>query len=438
MELILAGIDLSAGDRSLERFNALVQPVPDTLRELALVTDEALVLSTCNRVEVYAVVDRAVDGTAVLDDFFRTRRDIDIHDPDFRGYRMHGREAAAHLFMVAAGLKSMVPGDAQITGQLRDALKQSLHAGTAGQIIRLAFEHALKASRNVRAATPNGAHHADSVAAAAVNIVTNGTIPARELDVVVVGAGKTGTLVAQLLAKLGARRITIANRSPGRARDLARRVGAMAIGLDELGPALLDADAVISCTGAPFHVITSNDLHNGQAGARLRPIIVIDLAVPHDVEPSAAESSGVDLYDLYRISDALRHGAADGAFACDGDAYAAIQEQVIRFEAGSRAARRGALIQSVVAASAAVREIELKRAAQALRRQGADVQDLLPVLDAMANAITRKLLHAPITYIRKAESDDSATAALRLISHERPGLTGSAAGSSNNETTLAA
>lgn len=437
MELILAGIDLSAGAGSLERLNALVHPVPDTLRKLARITDEALVLSTCNRVEVYAVVGDDGDGTAVLDDFFCTRRDAGIHDPGFGGYRMRGREAAAHLFMVAAGLKSMVPGDAQITGQLRQALKQAVQAGTAGQIIRLAFEHALRASRNVRAGS-NGAHHADSVAAAAVNLISTSAVPIRELNVVVVGAGATGALTARLLAKVGVQHITIANRSLERARDLARSVGAAAIGLKEIGPALLDADAVISCTGAPFHVITANDLRDARAGTRSRPIIVIDLAVPHDVEPSAAETPGVDLYDIYRIGNALRHGASEGAAACDGDAYVAIQEQVLRFEARSRAAQRGALIQRVVAGSAAVREIELERAARALRRQGADVQSLLPVLDAMANAIAKKLLHAPITYIRETESDDSVAEVLRLIGHEPPLLAGDTADSSSSASSLAA
>ena len=184
---------------------------------------------------------------------------------------MRGREAAAHLFMVAAGLKSMVPGDAQITGQVRNALKQTEQAGTAGQIIRLAFEHALIASRNVRSRSKE-AHHSDSVAAAAVNIISNGTVPARDLNVVVVGAGETGALVTRLLAKLGVRRITLANRTISRACDVARRVGANAIGLDEPGPALRNAHAVISCTGAPTHVITANDLCYAQADARAQPI----------------------------------------------------------------------------------------------------------------------------------------------------------------------
>ena len=167
-------------------------------------------------------------------------------------------------------------------------------------------------------------------------------------------------------------------------------------------------------------------------------LIVIDLAVPHDVKPSAAELPRVDLYDLYRISDKLRHAAPDGAFACDGDTYAAIQEQVIRFAAGSRAVRRGAMIQSVVAAARTIREVETERAARSLRRHGAGVQDLLPVLDALANAIAKKSLHASITYLRNIESDDSAASVLRLIGHESPEPIMSVSDISGNEKPLAA
>ena len=124
MELILLGVDISAGAGLLERLSALVDSVPDTLRDLSKVTDESLVLSTCNRVEFYAVVPAVEDGTTALDDYLLTRGVVEASSPDSGVYRMQGREAAAHLFMVTAGLMSMIPGDAQITRQVRLALKE--------------------------------------------------------------------------------------------------------------------------------------------------------------------------------------------------------------------------------------------------------------------------------------------------------------------------
>ncbi len=433
MELILVGIDMSAGAGLFERLSSLVDPVSDTLRDLSEMTDEALILSTCNRVEIYAVVAHAKTGTAALDDYLKARAGAAVGDPHSGIYRMRGQEAAAHLFMVAAGLRSMVRGDAQITGQLRVALKQAVLAGTAGQILRLAFEHALKASRRIRARSQDGGH-ADSIAAAAVDLISDAFGPMSELKAVVVGAGKTGAFAAHILAARGVRQITVVNRSIERARSVARGVGGIAFGLPELGTALCDADAVISATGAHAHVITAADLRDADLGDRSRPLIVIDMAVPNDVEPSAAALSGVDLYDIYRIGDLLRQQSREGAFACEGDAYAAIQQQVIHFETGTRAARRGALIQSVVARSDSVRVAEMERASRALQRLGHDPESLLPVLDAMTNSIARKLLHAPITYIRRADSDESAAAVLHMFGHELP--VGHGASEINGHNTL--
>ena len=292
-------------------------------------------------------------------------------------------------------------------------------AGTAGQILRLAFEHALKASRNVRA-NARGTSHADSVAAASIEIISENPIPMTELIAVVVGAGNTGALAARLLTERGVRNITIANRSVDRAREVAKSVGGNAIGLTDLASVLNHADVVISSTGAPHHVITSDDLIRAGVDQRVHPMTIIDMAVPNDVEPSASSLPGVDLYDIYRIGDSLRHKSPDSAFACEGDAFAAIQEQVIHFETGSRAARRGALIQNVVAESKSVRDTELERATRALKRQGIDTQCLLPVLDAMANSIANKLLHASITHIRESESEDSALAVMQLFGNRIP------------------
>jgi glutamyl-tRNA reductase len=280
--------------------------------------DEAAALFTCNRSELYLAGSDAAAAaeaaTAAL-----------AGAPALEAW--HDAAAARHLFRVAAGLESMVLGEPEIQGQVRRAFGRALALGTTGRVLNRLFQDALGAGKRVRSATgiSRGGASVASVAMA---------LAARELGelagrrALVVGAGKHGALTARALADAGVRTMFVANRDRGRAAELARRFGGAAVGLGDLGQELRRCELVVTCTSAPERVLTRRDLAAASEGRRL---VVLDTAVPRDVEPAAASLPGVALFDLDDIGRevartlAARRGEADRAAPI-------VEREVARFE----------------------------------------------------------------------------------------------------------
>jgi glutamyl-tRNA reductase len=359
---------------------------------------EAVGLATCNRCELYmvggdpeAMREAAVERLVELSGHDRSRLEPML-------YVRSGAEAAEHLFSVAAGLDSLVPGEAQILAQIRDAYASAFEWGATGPVSNRLFHVALEAGKRVRHETAIGSGGA-SVASVAADVAADrlGGLPGAR--VLVVGAGRVAELVASNLAARGAGPLRVANRDSGRAAALAARFGGTAIAWDELAAAADDADVVVSSTAAPGHVIHAGDLRPG------RPRLLIDLAVPRDVDPAAADVDGTSVIDLdalevaVRRTIALRRGES-------GRARSIVAEQAAEFRDWMAALR-------VVPAITSLRDHAERIRAAELRRMEPRWDALTPAdrerVDAVTRSMLNKLLHQPTVRLKQlAATDQSA------------------------------
>ncbi len=263
------------------------------------VLGEALVLSTCNRTEVYAVAAEITAAEQEVRGAVEQLRGRDLLGPGPHRYLLSGPAVAMHLLRVACGLDSMVLGDVQILGQVKEAYRLARQAGTAGVLLDRLLETALHAGKRARAETAIGAGHVSMSSSAVAAAVA--TVGLRDRRVLVVGAGETARLAARHAADHNPAVIAIANRSLAHAEALAHEVGGHAMPLDWLNEALAAADVVFSATSAPGTVISAALVEEAMAPRPGRPLLVLDLAVPRDVEAAAADVPGVTLRTLDTI-----------------------------------------------------------------------------------------------------------------------------------------
>jgi glutamyl-tRNA reductase len=359
---------------------------------------EAVGLATCNRCELYLVGSRpeALREAAVERLVELSGRDRAQLEPML--YVRTGAEAAEHLFSVAAGLDSLVPGEAQILAQIRDAYAGAYEWGATGPVSNRLFHVALEAGKRVRHETAIGSGGA-SVASVAAEVAAERLGGLEGVSVLVVGAGRVAELVAANLTARGARPLSVANRDPDRAAALAARFGGTAIPWDGLAAAADAADVIVSSTAAPGHVIHAADLRPG------RPRLLIDLAVPRDVDPAAAAVEGTSVVDLDGLEAAvertlaLRRGES-------GRAREIVAEQAAEFRDWMAALR-------VVPAITSLRDHAERIRAAELRRMEPRWDSLTPAdrerLDAVTRGMLNKLLHEPTVRLKQlAAADQSA------------------------------
>ncbi|HUF61484.1 MAG TPA: glutamyl-tRNA reductase [Verrucomicrobiales bacterium] len=271
--------------------------VLDSVRDLAGV-DEAVVLSTCNRVEIYAA---AQQGESAADPSGALLNWLSARSPDPPGgevfYRHASREAIEHLFSVASGLDSMVLGETEILGQLKSAYAHAHRAGATGRALNRLFQSAFRVAKRIRTQTEI-ARGATSVGGAGVDLAEKIFGDLRRCQVLILGAGKMSRRTAQSLQSRGASGIIVSNRSFERAQQIARVMGGQAIRFDEWTSKLDRADIVISSTSAPHHIVTAEALRPHLRQRHGRPLFLIDLAVPRDVDPAVRRLDGVYLHDI--------------------------------------------------------------------------------------------------------------------------------------------
>jgi glutamyl-tRNA reductase len=356
---------------------------------------EAVGLATCNRCELYlvgadpeALRDAAVERLAEL-----SGRDRERLEPML--YVHAGAEAAEHLFSVAAGLDSLVPGEAQILAQIRDAYARAFEWGSTGPVSNRLFHVALEAGKRVRHETAIGAG-GGSVASVAAEVASARLGGIDGASVLVVGAGRVAELVAANLTARGAGRLTVANRDPDRAAALAARFGGTAIAWDDLARAADEADVVVSSTAAPGHVISAAALTPG------RTRLLIDLAVPRDVDPAAAELEGTTVVDLDGLEAAVRR-TLELRLGESARARAIVAEQAAEFRDWMAALR-------VVPAITSLRDHAERIRAAELRRMEQRWETLSPAdrqrLDAMTRTMVNKLLHEPTVRLKQLAAAD--------------------------------
>lgn len=396
----------------LERVAVPVERLPKALISLVRRDHviEAVVLSTCNRVEVYAHVARYHEGGGALRDFFAEWGGLAPEDFADRAYLYHDERAAAHLFAVASGLDSMVVGERQIHLQVRQAFAAAEAEGSCGRMLQALFRQALRVGKRARAET--------GIAAGASSMVDVGLQAAERVlgdlsgrTVLLVGAGKMGGMGAtRVRGRAG--RILIANRTVSKAERLAERVGGEVIGLVSLDEGLCQADLVITTTGAPVPLIDCDAVEAAMAARPGSPLVLLDLAVPRDVDPAANGLEGVTVLDV----DAVRALTDTGVTGVEvAKARALVEEETRRFVAWTRAVRVEPTIAALRAHAEAVRHSELSRLAGRLSTLDERQKE---ALEALTKGIVNTLLHEPTVRL-KALADvrgaDLYAAALREL-----------------------
>jgi glutamyl-tRNA reductase len=288
----------------------LVQALGDLVRVKPV--KEAAIISTCNRTELYF----ATEEPQYAADWFAEYHRMALHDLAPYLYTFPQRDAVRHVFRVASGLDSMVIGEPQILGQVKDAVRQAEQAGTLGTTLHKLFQRTFSVAKEVRSTTAIGANTV-SMAAAAVHLSERIFERVSEQRVLFVGAGEMIELCAAHFGGERPKKMTIANRTPARAKALAERFGADVLRLDQVAESLAAYDIVVSCTGSPLPIVGLGMVERALKARRHRPMVMVDLAVPRDIEPEVAALGDVFLYtvdDLAKVVDSgleSRHAGSD-------------------------------------------------------------------------------------------------------------------------------
>jgi glutamyl-tRNA reductase len=362
-------------------------------RRLAGEEGEAVCLSTCNRTEIYSAGPDDADALALLSE----RSGLEVDELSNVVYRLHDDDVALHLYRVAAGLDSLVPGEGQILGQVRSAFDN----GAAGPLLDRMFRGAIHAGRRVRRETAIGEVPA-SVAAAAAALAEQLFGDLATCSVMLLGAGKTGELAAASLVARGARIELVANRSPEKAREVAVRYGSAPVGLVDAADRLSEADVVVSSTSARSFVLTRADVEPTMRGRRGRPLFFIDIAVPRDVDPAVHELDGCYVYDI----DDLETVVTDSTPGRAGEvarAEAIVAVEAERFAAWNASRDAAPAIAALRAQAEEIRTQELERARGRLGRL-TDAE--LNVVESITTRIVDKLLHVPMLRLKEAAAGD--------------------------------
>jgi glutamyl-tRNA reductase len=381
--------------------------------------EEAVIVSTCNRVEIYGSVPSYHAGFQALKRVLCESRGVAADDLAEPLYSHYERDAAEHLFTVASGLDSMVLGEPQVLSQVRDALRRADGDRAAGPALTAVFNAAVRAGRRVRSETGVGAAP-DVFVSAGADLGAEALGGLADRHAVVVGAGQMSALAVKHLRRRGVATVRVLNRSLERARALAERTEAEPGDLEDLPASLAGADVVISATGAAGIVLTEPMVRDAVA-ARSRRLYVLDLAVPRDVDPAAGALPDVTLVDI----DGLRGSVAVRAAETGVDlerAHAIVDEEVRRFAIRRRAERLGPLFRALRERGDAAVEAELERFRSELA--GLEPQEREAVA-ALARGVVAKLLHEPIVRLKEmpgsGTQDVHARALAELFGLELPG-----------------
>ena len=360
---------------------------------------EAAILSTCNRTEVYCASDNVqIDHTL---GWLAQAGDVPAHALRDHAYVLQNDQAARHAFRVASGLDSMVLGEPQILGQMKSAVRAAEDAGALGQTLNQLFQRSFAVAKQVRSSTEIGAHSI-SMAAAAVRLAGNLFEDLREIKVLFVGAGEMIELAATHFAAKSPKSIAIANRTLERGERLATRFGAEVMRLAELPERLHEFDAIVSCTASTLPIIGLGAVERALKKRRHRPIFMVDLAVPRDIEPEVKALQDVYLYTVDDLAQVVQTGHANRQAAV-AQAEAIIDAGVQSFmhwvDQRDPAGGVVPVIQQLNAQADEWRATELARA----RKRLAKGEDIDAVLEALSRGLTQKMLHGALAELHGAD-----------------------------------
>ena len=357
---------------------------------------EAAILSTCNRTEVYVAAPSAQVQPAIA--WLAQAGGVEAGALREHAYVMQGSAAARHAFRVASGLDSMVLGEPQILGQMKQAVREADTAGTLGTTLHQMFQRSFAVAKEVRTSTEIGAHSI-SMAAAAVRLASQLFEELRDTKVLFVGAGEMIELVATHFAARTPKALAVANRTLERGEKLAGRFGAEALRLSDLPARLADFDIVVSCTASSLPIIGLGAVERAIKARKRRPMFMVDLAVPRDIEPEVARLSDVYLYTVDDLS-ALVQTAGEKRQAAVEQAEAIIESGVQGFEHWLGEREAVPLIKALHQQADDWRHAEIARARKMLSK-GADLD---AVMEALTRGLTQKMLHGTMAELHSADN----------------------------------
>ena len=400
-ELLLIGVSHKTAPVALRERLALTETESELfIRELVATEEvrEAVAISTCNRTEVYAVVSDAVDAESEL--LTRLARRAGIRPTELVDivYSPRNCDAARQLFRVTSGLESMIVGESEVQGQVRRAYEVALGAGTTGPFTNRLFRAALQTGKRVRTETALGNTRV-SVSTIAVEMARSAVGELAGRDVVIIGAGETAELTATALAEQGVETIFVANRRADRARALADRFGGRVGSLDELPERLVEADIVVASTSSPHPIVGAEELAQVMQIRDGRPLVLIDIAVPRDIEHACGDIPGVQLLDI----DDLQSAVARNIGVREGErsrAEALVEDEIQRFSSWMGQQGATPTIASLREHGAAIDEAVL--AENDGRWESASPRDRARI-DAVARAVMQRLLHEPTIRLKAIE-----------------------------------
>jgi glutamyl-tRNA reductase len=379
---------------------------------------EAVVLSTCNRTEIYALADSAADGERSLRRALLERSSVGAATLECSAYTLLERDAAEHLIRVASGLESAVLGETEIGGQVRAAAGRALDEGLAGPVLGGLFQRALGAARRVRRTTGISAG-ATSVGSAVVDLIERATPATIAPRILLIGAGQLASSLAGPLTGIRGAELVIANRTPERSAELAARHAANAIGLDGIDRGLAVATAIVCTTDSPQPVLSARTLERALEG-RPRALAIIDLALPRDVEPAVATLRGVSVHDLDAVHDLVGRNLAVRRREADA-AAALVRAEAERLQVWRRELDVVPLLRAFWEQAESLRRSELDRASRTLTAEERER------LERFSASLVRKLLHGPSERLRAASRTPDVAAHLEslrmlfaLADEERP------------------
>ncbi len=363
--------------------------------------DERLILSTCNRVEVYTAAEDYEQGLDAIQRFFLESRDIGADELNAHLYVHREDEATRHLFTVASSLDSMVVGEPQILGQVKEAYRVAQSSGHAGKALTNLFSRAFRVAKKIREQTPIGESPV-SVSSVAVDLARRifGSLSGK--NVLLLGAGEMGEAAARHLKTSGADTLHVANRTFARAQDLASKLGGLALSFDKLEQALIDADVVIASTASQGFVLDKPTVAAALEQRRDAPVFLIDIAVPRNIAPDVNDLEDAYLYDV----DDLQSVAADnlrGREEIARDARVILETEVETYLARQQAEELRHTFAAIRFFAESMRQTEVEKTFQRLPELGDGGRE---ALDAMTKALVNKLLHHPFAVLRQMSEKD--------------------------------
>ena len=371
---------------------------------------EAVLLSTCNRTEIYICTCDSTTGEFRLYDFLATCARLPAEQVQRMVYVLRDEAAAQHLMQVAAGLDSLVLGENEILGQVRSAGEMAHAAGATGPILSALFRYAIQAGKRARSETEIGRGDI-SVASVVVELAEQALGPLHDRTALLIGAGKISTITARALVKAGLRCVMIANRTYERAEKLAKNLNGIAVHFDALDQVLTRADIVICSTGAPHIVLHADVIAKAQVARGERPLLVADLAVPRDADPNIASIPGVQLANIDDLEIIVKTGHPLTASIYQ-EVEAIVNQELEGYCRWVRARRCVPVIQALHDKAETIYQAEVE---QTLRRLGPLTPRQERLVQAMGKAIASKLLHEPTVRLRELSPEEDIPDYLELV-----------------------